>query len=150
MGHILSILWEILSILWEICYLIGIFCNHSSPPPPLSTTIWKVSSENFFWQREHNLKKSGKFLSAPLIFSFPYAHEQILWFKKIIIAAWTTFQFTGNCCYLAEVYTVTYLNASKSSSRWDQSENCQCCRNLSAEVSKKVLLKWGKMLRKQL
>jgi hypothetical protein len=116
MGHILSILWEILSILWEICYLIGIFCNHSSPPPPLSTTIWKVSSENFFWQREHNLKKSGKFLSTPLIFSFPYAHEQILWFKKIIIAAWTTFQFTGNCCYLAEVYTVTYLNASKSSS----------------------------------
>jgi hypothetical protein len=25
----------------------------------------------------HNPKKSGKFLSAPLIFSFPYAHEYI-------------------------------------------------------------------------
>jgi hypothetical protein len=33
MGQILSLLWEILSILWEICYLIGIFRNHSSPPP---------------------------------------------------------------------------------------------------------------------
>ena len=51
MGRILSILWEILSILWEICYLIGIFRNHSSPPP--STTIlgsspWKVFFENCF------------------------------------------------------------------------------------------------------
>jgi hypothetical protein len=76
MGQILSILWEILSILWEICYcLIGIFRNHS---PPGRQQFWKVSPENFFWQRGHNPKKSGKFLSAPLIFSFPYAHGYII------------------------------------------------------------------------
>jgi hypothetical protein len=68
MGQILSILLEILSILWEICYLIGIFRNHSS------TTSSESFSGNFFLQLGHNPKKLGKFLSAPLIFSFPYAH----------------------------------------------------------------------------
>jgi hypothetical protein len=52
--------------------IIGIFRNHSSLPP--STTILESFSRKFFWQRGHNPKKSGKFLSAPLIFSFPYAH----------------------------------------------------------------------------
>jgi hypothetical protein len=71
-GTNLSILWEILSILWEICYLIGIFRNHFSPPP--RQKFWKVSPENFFWQLGNNPKKSGKFLSARPIFSFPYAY----------------------------------------------------------------------------
>jgi hypothetical protein len=46
---------------------------HSSLPPRRQQ-FWKVSPENFFWQLGHNPKKSGKFLSGPLIFSFPYAH----------------------------------------------------------------------------
>jgi hypothetical protein len=46
--EILSILWEILSILWEICYVIGIFRNHSSLPPPRRQQFWKVSPEIFF------------------------------------------------------------------------------------------------------
>jgi hypothetical protein len=73
MGQILSILWEILSILWEICYLIGIFRNHS--PPRLSTTILESFSGKFFLTtRAQSETESGKFLSAPLIFSFPYTH----------------------------------------------------------------------------
>ena len=43
----MSILWEILSILWEISYLVEIFRNHSSPPPP-STTNLESFSGNFF------------------------------------------------------------------------------------------------------
>ena len=75
MRQFLSILWEILSNLWEICYLIGIFRNHSSPPP--STTILESFSGKYFLTG-HNPKKSSKFLSAPLIFSFPYAYAIIL------------------------------------------------------------------------
>jgi hypothetical protein len=33
-----------------------------------------ISSKKFSGLVGHNPKKSGKFLSAPLIFSFPYAH----------------------------------------------------------------------------
>jgi hypothetical protein len=46
--------------------------SFSLPPPP--TTILESFSGKFFWQRRHNPKKLGKFLSAPLFFSFPYAH----------------------------------------------------------------------------
>ena len=34
------------------------------------------STTNFFGTGRHNPKKLGKFLSAPLIFSFPYAHAK--------------------------------------------------------------------------
>ena len=50
------------------------FVGQTKPVGQYSLQFWKVSPENFFWQREHNPKKSGKFLSAPLFFSFPYAH----------------------------------------------------------------------------
>ena len=46
-----------------------------APPPPRRKPFWKVSPENFFSQLGHNPKKSGKFIFAPLIFSFSYANE---------------------------------------------------------------------------
>ena len=76
MGQILSILWEIMSILWEICYLIGIFRNHSSPPPPppVDNNFGKFLRKIFLTTRAQS-EKVEKFLSTPLIFSFPYAHD---------------------------------------------------------------------------
>jgi hypothetical protein len=66
MGQILSILWEILSVLWEICYLIGIFRNHSSSPPPRRQQFWKV----FPAQSE----KVGQISFRPLIYVRPCMH----------------------------------------------------------------------------
>jgi hypothetical protein len=85
MGQILSILWEILSILWEICYLIGIFRNHSSPPP----------------------EKVGQISFRPIIFSFPYAHElnglcSILNWTKLFQATVQVLE-TLACCSIPDV-----------------------------------------------
>jgi hypothetical protein len=78
MRQFLSILWEILSNLWEICYLIGIFRNHSSPPP--STTILESFSGKFFLKTRAQSEKVGQisFRPPPPIFSFPYAYAIIL------------------------------------------------------------------------
>jgi hypothetical protein len=38
----------------------------------------KFVPQTIFWGLAgHNPKKSGKFISAPLIFSFPYAHARV-------------------------------------------------------------------------
>jgi hypothetical protein len=44
------------------------------PPPPVDNNFEKFLRKIFFWQLGHNPKMSGKFLSAPLIFSFRYVH----------------------------------------------------------------------------
>ena len=53
--------------LWEICYLIGIFCNHSSPPPPPAsfTTILESFSWKFFLTTKAQSEKVGQISFRP-------------------------------------------------------------------------------------
>ena len=70
MGQILSILWEILSILWEMCYLIGIFRNHSFPPPPSTTILESFSGKCFLTTRAQS-EKVGQISFRPPNFFLP-------------------------------------------------------------------------------
>jgi hypothetical protein len=76
MGQILSILWEILSILWEICYLIGIFRNHSSLPPPVDNNFGKFLRK-FFLTTQAQSEKVGQISFRPPIFFLPVRPWQL-------------------------------------------------------------------------